>query len=250
MPRAFRGEFEDAAGYGWTLAQPSFDWPTLIANKDKEIARLEAAYTRDAAEGRRRDRQEPRHACRRPHGATGERRARARRPHFDLDRRRAQLRRPNPRHRARHLLQRGVSSAGIAAPRAHPGRRLYRGRVCRHFRRPRLAGDARLSRRKYPARLRRRRAPASAHGHGEARHQGHHRLQGRGDRARRRASVGASDRRQSHSRRLRDVRRRARCRTSASSACKRPASRSARTAASPSTNIRAPTSPAFMPSAT
>ena len=41
----FRAEFEDAAGYGWTLAQPSFDWPTLIANKDREIARLEAAYT-------------------------------------------------------------------------------------------------------------------------------------------------------------------------------------------------------------
>jgi glutathione reductase (NADPH) len=41
----FRGEFEDAAGYGWTLGQHSFDWPTLIANKDKEIGRLEAAYT-------------------------------------------------------------------------------------------------------------------------------------------------------------------------------------------------------------
>ncbi|MBV1698595.1 MAG: glutathione-disulfide reductase [Hyphomicrobiales bacterium] len=41
----FRGEFEDAAGYGWTVPQSSFDWPTLIANKDKEIARLEAAYT-------------------------------------------------------------------------------------------------------------------------------------------------------------------------------------------------------------
>src|SRR5579864_4156639 len=41
----FRGEFEDAAGFGWTLSQPSFDWPTLIANKDREIARLEAAYT-------------------------------------------------------------------------------------------------------------------------------------------------------------------------------------------------------------
>jgi glutathione reductase (NADPH) len=40
----FRGEFEDAAGYGWTVPQPSFDWPTLIANKDHEIARLEAAY--------------------------------------------------------------------------------------------------------------------------------------------------------------------------------------------------------------
>src|SRR6476619_5963276 len=37
-------EIEDAAGFGWTIAQASFDWPTLIANKDKEIARLEAAY--------------------------------------------------------------------------------------------------------------------------------------------------------------------------------------------------------------
>ena len=41
----FRGEFEDAAGFGWTVPEPSFDWPTLIANKDREIARLEAAYT-------------------------------------------------------------------------------------------------------------------------------------------------------------------------------------------------------------
>ncbi|MDQ2080195.1 glutathione-disulfide reductase [Xanthobacteraceae bacterium Astr-EGSB] len=37
-------EFEDAAGYGWTLPPPSFDWPTLIANKDREIERLERAY--------------------------------------------------------------------------------------------------------------------------------------------------------------------------------------------------------------
>jgi glutathione reductase (NADPH) len=41
----FRAEFEDAAGYGWDVAHARFDWPTLIANKDKEIARLEAAYT-------------------------------------------------------------------------------------------------------------------------------------------------------------------------------------------------------------
>src|SRR5579884_1854756 len=40
----FRGEFEDAAGYGWTVPHCGFDWPTLIANKDREIARLEAAY--------------------------------------------------------------------------------------------------------------------------------------------------------------------------------------------------------------
>src|SRR5216110_1902081 len=40
----FADEFEDAAGYGWTLHEPTFDWPTLIANKDKEIDRLEKAY--------------------------------------------------------------------------------------------------------------------------------------------------------------------------------------------------------------
>jgi glutathione reductase (NADPH) len=41
----FSDDFEDAAGYGWSVPEPSFDWPTLIANKDREIARLEAAYT-------------------------------------------------------------------------------------------------------------------------------------------------------------------------------------------------------------
>jgi glutathione reductase (NADPH) len=41
----FADEFEDAAGYGWSVGEPSFDWATLIANKDREIARLEAAYT-------------------------------------------------------------------------------------------------------------------------------------------------------------------------------------------------------------
>jgi glutathione reductase (NADPH) len=40
----FAKEFEDAAGYGWTVPQPTFHWPSLIANKDREIARLEAAY--------------------------------------------------------------------------------------------------------------------------------------------------------------------------------------------------------------
>jgi glutathione reductase (NADPH) len=40
----FAEEFEDAAGYGWTVPQPTFHWPSLIANKDREIARLEAAY--------------------------------------------------------------------------------------------------------------------------------------------------------------------------------------------------------------
>src|SRR5215216_561041 len=38
-------EIEDAAGFGWTVGDVKFDWKTLIANKDKEIARLEAIYT-------------------------------------------------------------------------------------------------------------------------------------------------------------------------------------------------------------
>lgn len=41
----FAHEFEDAAGFGWSVEGARFDWPTLIANKDKEIARLEGAYT-------------------------------------------------------------------------------------------------------------------------------------------------------------------------------------------------------------
>jgi glutathione reductase (NADPH) len=40
----FHAEFEDAAGYGWTVPHASFNWTTLIANKDREIGRLEAAY--------------------------------------------------------------------------------------------------------------------------------------------------------------------------------------------------------------
>src|SRR3954466_8998423 len=41
----FGQDFKKAVGYGWTSGKPSFDWATLIANKDVEIARLEAAYT-------------------------------------------------------------------------------------------------------------------------------------------------------------------------------------------------------------
>jgi glutathione reductase (NADPH) len=40
----FGDDFEDAAGFGWAVQKPVFSWPTLIANKDREIDRLEAAY--------------------------------------------------------------------------------------------------------------------------------------------------------------------------------------------------------------
>ena len=42
----FREDFENAAGYGWTVGEPRFDWPTLLANKDREIARLNSVYER------------------------------------------------------------------------------------------------------------------------------------------------------------------------------------------------------------
>jgi glutathione reductase (NADPH) len=40
---------EDAAGYGWQVGDVGFDWPTLLANKDAEIARLEGLYRANLA---------------------------------------------------------------------------------------------------------------------------------------------------------------------------------------------------------
>ncbi|MFW6077827.1 MAG: glutathione-disulfide reductase [Hyphomicrobiales bacterium] len=43
----FRESFEDAKGYGWTVDNATFDWPTLMANKDAEIDRLNKLYIRN-----------------------------------------------------------------------------------------------------------------------------------------------------------------------------------------------------------
>ena len=40
----FAHEFEDAAGFGWSVPQTAHDWPTLVAAKEREVTRLEAAY--------------------------------------------------------------------------------------------------------------------------------------------------------------------------------------------------------------
>ena len=40
----FRDHFEDAAGFGWSVGQRSVDWPTLVANKNVEIERLNGIY--------------------------------------------------------------------------------------------------------------------------------------------------------------------------------------------------------------
>lgn len=42
----FSDAFADAAGFGWTIGASRFDWGALIANKDKEIARLNGVYER------------------------------------------------------------------------------------------------------------------------------------------------------------------------------------------------------------
>ena len=43
----FAEEFEDAIGFGWTTDKVSFDWATLVENKDREIDRLNKAYIRN-----------------------------------------------------------------------------------------------------------------------------------------------------------------------------------------------------------
>ena len=43
----FSETFEDAAGFGWTVPKPTFDWQTLLANKDAEIDRLNGVYIRN-----------------------------------------------------------------------------------------------------------------------------------------------------------------------------------------------------------
>src|ERR1700759_4111398 len=102
-----RHEIEDAAGYGWSIGAHSFDWPTLIANKDKEIARLEAAYTTNlekarARIGKRRRVRRPAYAeaLQQRHGAC--------QTCSDRGRCHAQSRRRHSRDRARHLVERGV----------------------------------------------------------------------------------------------------------------------------------------------
>ena len=40
----FAEDFEQASGFGWSLGEANFDWAILIANKDREIHRLNGIY--------------------------------------------------------------------------------------------------------------------------------------------------------------------------------------------------------------
>jgi glutathione reductase (NADPH) len=45
----YHEHFEDAAGFGWTVGESTFDWKKLIAAKDAEITRLEGLYKKGLA---------------------------------------------------------------------------------------------------------------------------------------------------------------------------------------------------------
>ncbi len=45
----YKDHFEDAAGFGWRHCSPAFDWPELVAAKEKEISRLSEAYRANLA---------------------------------------------------------------------------------------------------------------------------------------------------------------------------------------------------------
>ncbi|HRK25528.1 MAG TPA: glutathione-disulfide reductase [Beijerinckiaceae bacterium] len=45
----FSHEFEEAAGFGWSVPNASFNWPTLVKAKEAEITRLEGLYARGQA---------------------------------------------------------------------------------------------------------------------------------------------------------------------------------------------------------
>jgi glutathione reductase (NADPH) len=45
----FGDDFRDAAGFGWSVGETRFDWPALVAAKEKEISRLSDAYRANLA---------------------------------------------------------------------------------------------------------------------------------------------------------------------------------------------------------
>lgn len=42
----FADDFETAEGFGWSVPEPNFDWPTLIERKNAELDRLNGIYNR------------------------------------------------------------------------------------------------------------------------------------------------------------------------------------------------------------
>src|SRR5579862_2491759 len=144
----FGEAFEDCAGFGWTLPERHFDWNKLVANKNKEVARLEGIYRENVEK----------------EGVE----AIVDRAEFE-DAHTVQLKK-RARRGTLHHLRRSVLPREISTPHRHRRRRLYRGRVCAHLPRSWSRGDARLSRTEDPPRFRRRHARCGDAVVGSARH--------------------------------------------------------------------------------
>src|ERR1700753_874652 len=41
----YKNLFDEAAEFGWSSSLPTFDWSTLLATKEREVTRLELAFT-------------------------------------------------------------------------------------------------------------------------------------------------------------------------------------------------------------
>ena len=199
---------------------------------------------RQCREVRRARRQDPRGVRRRPHASSWNGRSRDGEIRDDRDRGHAKSRTGDSGHRARHFIERGVSSADAAKAYRDSRRRLYRTGVRLYFCGLRLQRDAGLSRRQYFARVRRRRAGPCAGRDGKGRHHHPDRLHGQPDRQGRQARHRihhASVQWLEHRLRSGDVRDRTASERRQSRAWRKPASPSIRTmAASQSTASRAP----------
>ena len=164
----------DARGYGWTVGETSFDWPTLRDNVQNEVKRLSGIYTSNLAKA----------------GVTAfEERAeivdahtvRLRKSGSELTAERILVAtggRPYlpeglPGARARHHLERGIPAREVSRARAHRRRRLRGARIREHLSRPGIEGAHPASRRQAAARLRRRPACAHAHRSRARRHAAH-----------------------------------------------------------------------------
>jgi hypothetical protein len=106
----YHEHFEDAAGFGWTVGKSSFDWKTLIAAKDAEIARLEGLYKKGPFRSECRNPGDAGRADRCPYGAPGEFRSDGdSQDHRDCDRRSAEPACGPAGARPLHFFERGLS---------------------------------------------------------------------------------------------------------------------------------------------
>ncbi len=148
----YADDFEDAAGFGWTVGERKFDWRKLVEAKEIELARLNAIYARVLGDnhvvtitGRAtlRDAHTIEIDGQDPYGGN----------HPGLHRRPAAARRI-PRSRAYHHLGRSVRPRGIPETRDRRRRRLYRARIRLDLPRAGRPGRPGLSRQHVPAALR------------------------------------------------------------------------------------------------